>query len=181
MGITKSYIVNLKKNVFVEEDPSKNCQDYPNADFETYGECDDHFMKEYVATSSPGLVPIWLTEDLDNVTTLDIIDYQYDYDNLYDGTKLSDCPLPCTTISTKTSLLSDYITGDGSTTIDITFSSTVQVTTTDFVQLNLSTFLSDVGGSVGLWLGLGVVQALQLFMKYTLPWINTWTVCKRRR
>ena len=30
------YIVRLKKDVFVEEDPSKGCRNYPNSDFPSY-------------------------------------------------------------------------------------------------------------------------------------------------
>ena len=69
--------------------------------------------------------------------------------------------------------------GDGST-IDINFSSKVKVTKTDLEKPTLSSFLSEVklktsvtffaifsfslqvGGSAGLWLGLGAVQVFQL-------------------
>ena len=62
------------------------------------------------------------------------------------------------------------------------------VTITDFVKPTISSMLSEVaynynqnqlyivigfivkvGGSMGLWLGLGVVQAIQLFATYLLP------------
>ena len=68
------------------------------------------------------------------------------------------------------------------------------VTTTDFVKPTLSSMLSEVtflymlyiiysfstrpcskfkvGGSMGLWLGLGVIQAIQLFAKYLLPFFR---------
>ena len=35
-----TFIVKIKKNVFVEEDPSKTCRNYPNPDFVSYQECD---------------------------------------------------------------------------------------------------------------------------------------------
>jgi hypothetical protein len=52
------------------------------------------------------------------------------------------------------------------------------VTTTDFVKLPLSNFLSDVGGSVGLWLGLGMVQAVQIVINCILPRIRTLRLCR---
>ena len=46
------------------------------------------------------------------------------------------------------------------------------MTTTDFVKPTLSSFLSDVGGSAGLWLGLGVAQAVELVLAYVLTKIR---------
>ena len=80
------------------------------------------------------------------------------YDELVWGTHVSDCPLPCTTTSTETK----YISGIPSqhNNIKIIFSQTVEVSTKDFLKPTLASLLSSVGGSMGLWLGLGVVQAL---------------------
>ena len=43
------------------------------------------------------------------------------------------------------------------------------MTRTDFLKFYLSTFLSDLGGSMGLWLGLGMVQAVELLVTCVLP------------
>ena len=56
--------------------------------------------------------------------------------------------------------------------IDLTFSSKVFVTETDFAKFTISSFLSEVGGSMGLWLGLGVVQVLELAANWVLLRIN---------
>ena len=40
----------------------------------------------------------------------------------------------------------------------------MQVTTTRFVQFNLMTFLSNIGGSLGLWLGLGMLQLGEIIL-----------------
>ena len=54
--------------------------------------------------------------------------------------------------------------------LSLSFSQTVQVTTTDFVTPPVSSFLSEVGGSMGLWLGLGVLQALEMVLTLAWPW-----------
>ena len=63
------YIVKIKKNVFVEEDPRKSCRNYPNEEFSSFAECDDQYMKNRVGQVAPNLTPPWLTKDLDTVTT----------------------------------------------------------------------------------------------------------------
>ena len=65
------YIVKLKKNIFVEEDPSRTCRNYPYLDFESYMDCDDRYVKEKFKGFFPGLnlTPPWLTNNLDTVTT----------------------------------------------------------------------------------------------------------------
>jgi hypothetical protein len=68
-GTVKSYAVKIKENNYVEEDKSKECRNYPNPDFATYDDCDDNYMKNRVNTLDPNLVPIWLADDLANVTT----------------------------------------------------------------------------------------------------------------
>ena len=70
--VTKAYMVEISKNVFVKEDPSKRCTEYPTDKFESYKECDDHFMRQLLDDISPDLLPVWLTDDLDSVTTFSI-------------------------------------------------------------------------------------------------------------
>jgi hypothetical protein len=169
--LIRRFVVNIKKSVFVEEDPTKNCRNYPNPDYASYRECDDQWMKDTVA---PGLVPIWLADTMETVTiqhtapnhsSMSIIE------DMMDGTSFNNCPLPCTTIYTNTRFLSETVT-DGTETIDITFSPSVQVTTTNFMKPSLSSFLSAVGGSVGLWLGLGALQAAEILFNWAQPWIR---------
>ena len=66
-----SYIVRINKDVFVEEDPSKTCRNYPNANFASYNDCDDQFMRDKLEEVAPGLdlTPPWLADNLDNVTS----------------------------------------------------------------------------------------------------------------
>ena len=53
--------------------------------------------------------------------------------------------------------------------VDLTFSRRMQVTTTTFLPFYLTTLLSDLGGSMGLWLGIGVLQVIQLIIAFVSP------------
>ena len=108
-----SFIVKIKKNVFVEEDRTKNCRNYPNHDFDSYKDCDFQFMKNKVKEIAPGmnLMPPWLTDDLNNVTSKPVkfssfVSYQLG--RLFLGIANSDCPLPCTTISTEAKITDKF-------------------------------------------------------------------------
>ena len=57
------------ENIYDENDATKKCRNYPNPDFHSYKDCDDHFMKDYISSFDPPvLIPIWLTDDMGNVT-----------------------------------------------------------------------------------------------------------------
>ena len=93
------------------------------------------------------------------------------FKDLMDGSQLSDCPLPCTTTNTETKHILDRTGNRNYPTLFLSFSSKVMVTRTDFLKFSLASFLSEVGGSMGLWLGLGMVQALEL-INSLLPMIT---------
>ena len=67
---SSDYIVQMKKRVIAEEDPSNTCRNYPNEDFGTYMECDDEFMARTFKDITDGLnlTPPWLTDDLNSAT-----------------------------------------------------------------------------------------------------------------
>jgi hypothetical protein len=161
-GMITEYLLEMKKNVFIEEDLTKECRNYPSSDYASYRDCDDQYMKDYVAARQPGLVPIWLTDDMENASTHYVSTEKKYLNYLFKGEYLSDCLLPCTTFRSESKFVGKFKFKGRSTWMNIRFSQTVQVTTTDFIKPTLSTFLSDVGGSMGLWLGLGAVQALQM-------------------
>ena len=66
------YIVKIKETVFVEEDQSQNCRNYPTSEFKSYTDCDDLYVRRRLDQLAPGmnLTPIWTTDNLDMVTTL---------------------------------------------------------------------------------------------------------------
>ena len=90
----------------------------------------------------------------------------YDYEDLFDGTQSSTCPLPCTTHLIESRLLSKENTGMEYSMISITFSQSTLVTKTNFLRFSFSNLLSSLGGSMGLWLGLGLLQTLELGLEF---------------
>ena len=157
----KYYAVKFHQKIFVEDDPTNLCKTYPNDMFKSYEDCDADFINRVLET-------VWATNDLAKVTQKWIIDDDFTnkvipYTDLVLGTAVNDCPLPCTTTQI-TAVFLDEKTEKNSkySKIDIAFSDTVTVTKNVFPKFNPAEFLSELGGSMGFWLGLGVVQTLEL-------------------
>ena len=146
-GMVRSYMVDIAQRFFVEEDPNNNCRNYPNQDHQSYQECDDKFVRNFLPG---GLTPIWITDDFTEVSmqvfyekgTPERYKLKQLYEKLTDGDLRSDCPLPCKTTKTQTKFL-DELEGEF-TGFFISFSSTVRVTKTDLVRPSISSFLSEV-------------------------------------
>ena len=64
----KRYVVKILGDQFPEEDPGNDCRNYPNDDFRSYKDCDDDYLRKEVDRISPGLKPIWLSDDLSLAT-----------------------------------------------------------------------------------------------------------------
>ena len=153
------YAIKVRENKFVEKDDSK---DYPHREYKSYSSCDDDFLASLIP---PEVVPIWSTNNIKNVSdNLFIKDLSVGaYYGLIDGTQKSSCPMPCSTMYIESRFLqeADY----DNRVIRLIFSEGVTVTKTDFIKFTFMMFLSDVGGSMGLWLGLGLLQALEMCIK----------------
>ena len=162
-GKIVDYGIKLRENTFSKKDFSKNCVNYPNDGHETYIDCDDDFLASAVPS---GLVPIWVTNKTQTVTnSLHLQNFdEFYFGSLFVGEQLSPCPLPCTTLHVESRLLreADF----NYPIISLAFSKTVVVTNTHFIEFNFLLFLSDIGGSMGLWLGLGLCQALEICIKF---------------
>ena len=61
------YGIEISESVFVQEDPSKHCLNYPTAEYESFGDCDYQYMLDKCTRA--GVSPIWLAENFRNVTT----------------------------------------------------------------------------------------------------------------
>lgn len=64
-NVSRAYMVDISQRVFVEQDPANGCRNYPNQEYLSYEECDDQFLRKLM----PGLTPVWMTEDFDQVST----------------------------------------------------------------------------------------------------------------
>ena len=67
-GRFEEYLVKISQRIFVEEDPSQNCKNYPTPEFSSYGQCDETFLRNLLKVHHSHLKPIWLTDDLSEVT-----------------------------------------------------------------------------------------------------------------
>ena len=63
-----SAILSLSQAIDLEEDPNKQCKNYPYKNFKTYKECDDFYMKQELKKYQ--LIPFWSTNNLSSVTQL---------------------------------------------------------------------------------------------------------------
>jgi len=113
----------------------------------------------------PGFMPVWATSNYSEVTEFwngtDKISDKYD--DIVAGSRKSDCLLPCTTTDIKTVYMNEKYVDRiyANSRIDITFSTTVNRYIYDFPKFNFTSFLASLGGTTGLWLGLGVIQLLE--------------------
>lgn len=163
----KKFLVEFKQTKYVEEDKSKGCVNYPNR-HESYNDCDEAFMRDVLkAQYPPDFIPFWLggvntTQWMRGTNIIERI-----YSDLFKGTLMPPkeiCPLPCTSTTRSTDFLYEMQEDVSYSTIDITFSDKVQVTHWDYSGFNWSDLLASLGGAMGLWLGVGVVQLLDTIL-----------------
>ena len=61
-------IIRVSQNIFIEEDESKKCRNYPNSNFDSYRDCDEQFLYREIK-SKYNVVPFWTAYDLNEVTS----------------------------------------------------------------------------------------------------------------
>ena len=152
----------------------KPCLNYPNEDFGSYEECDLKFVRESIMNLR-NITPFWVTRNFSDVTKIAISDTSkpgYDYMKYVMGDKNSPCSYPCLLTKVKKLYLkfnqfSSQIEGvqtsrsgrkSRATMFQLQFEDSVDITEFYYPEFSITNFLSNIGGSLGLWLGLGVLQ-----------------------
>ena len=113
--------------------------------------------------------PIWATDVMDKVTgqlvpEWDDLKQLRSTGNLLIGVETSDCPKPCTTTTSYIRMIADLpvnVTG-----MTLSFPKEIMILKTEMITFTYVTFLSMLGGNLGLWLGFGFFQFLEIFVTH---------------
>ena len=157
----------IKQDVYDEKDLTKSCSIYPNTQFNSYKECDQQFgIYKLSSIFGSNVTPLWSTDNISHVTAGPISSNNQEFRsvhyNLLSGIMLSDCKQPCTI--TKTNTFSNGQQDTPKSEMIVIFNDKMPVTTTNLVPFSLTAYLSNLGGILGLWLGLGMVQLAELLL-----------------
>ena len=72
---TQTYAIVLSERVFVDEDPTNICLNYPTELFTSYNECDKNYVRKTLKESfGPDFVPIWATNNMSEVSSGNVTD-----------------------------------------------------------------------------------------------------------
>ena len=125
-------------------------------------------MQEWVIDKY-GFLPFFMAKEESNATAGPItVDFECNILNPemyvdFNGYTKSFCPTPCQqTHVTVNKMVQDSYTG--SPAVELVLSDKVMVTHNFYPKFSLVEALASLGGSLGLWLGLGVLQLLQLLI-----------------
>ena len=171
------YVVEFSQNVFSEEDPSVGCKNYPWQGFSHFNDCDEEKMQEWVIDKY-GFLPFFMAKEESNATAGPItVDFECNILNPemyvdFNGYTKSFCPTPCQRTHVKVNkMVQDSYTG--SPAVELVLSDKVMVTHNFYPKFSFVEALASLGGSLGLWLGLGVLQLLQLLITTCLSFFST--------
>ena len=68
----------ISQEEYSPEDPANPCVNYPTEEYQSYADCDDHFVRSFLP---PGLKPFWTVDNISEATDTFYLEY-----DLYDKT-----------------------------------------------------------------------------------------------
>ena len=164
------YSLTFSKTISLENDASQMCKNYPNEKFQNYKKCDDFFIQQTFYLFG-NLNSIWAVNTSGNISGPTYIPYFtddsfYNLMNIIHGAAPSNCPQPCTTISVASRKTNSFFHKGQYNWIDLLPAPRVLVTKTEFENTSVSSLLAKCGGSMGFWLGIGVIQLLEVLFSF---------------
>ena len=178
VGYLRQYLLQFEQQSFQEEDITANCLEYPTKNFKNYEECDkENIMQSLRYLNLNDLTPVWLTDIMDEVTEeremrMDDDEFEAVFSDIFSGYSEVQCLDPCTRTFTYSKFLSDNKDASGGTFIQLVIANDVTVEKTELVAFNFLLSLSYLGGNMGLWLGLGAVQLMEILTKFSMKKLN---------
>ena len=64
----------ISQEEYSPEDPANPCVNYPSEEYESYADCDDHFVRSFLP---PGLKPFWTVDNITHATDIFTLDYEF--------------------------------------------------------------------------------------------------------
>ena len=169
-GLSKTYMLTFTQNIFSEEDRDHNCVNYPTENYDTFEDCDSQYLDKLLQQDS--LYPAWAyLEDVSLATNLTTNSSGISPTTM--GYFMGETPSPCLDSCTQTAITSVYSDtqktkwgGVAYPAFMIKFNPTVEVTTHFFPEFQFLVVFQDLGSSLGLWLGVGAIQALEPLARF---------------
>ena len=179
-GKYSKYAAEFSQTVFVEEDPSIRCKNYPFEGLKSFDECDKEQMEAWVVDKY-NFLPFFMAKEEANAT-VGPVEVNFNCNDSaspeayahFNGYIKSSCPRPCTQTQIKLNRLVAE-SWDFGPAVEVIFSDKVMVTYNYYPKFSPVEALASLGGSLGLWLGLGVLQLLQLTLAALISLIGSLT------
>ena len=161
--------LSLTQHKFSDKDQreqAKRCRNYPTEAGGSYAECDRAFVRRQCEKF--GILPFWATANLSEVTPSAgqlSSEALAELKDLFDGTRESDCARPCRETTVIGTEISQVCTANNHSSLHFTLDQIITLYDSDFPGFGWVSLLTDLGGSLGLWLGLGVAQLVEIILK----------------
>ena len=72
MNLFLSKSAMISQEEYSPEDPANPCVNYPTEEYESYADCDDHFVR---SSLPPGLKPFWTVDNISEATNTFEMEY----------------------------------------------------------------------------------------------------------